>query len=180
MIENVFSPVFSIPAVSFLTFYIKEMWLVTSCFLFIFLKPNNFVEVSGHNLESSQTWGFRIQWLHDKPASNHFVQGGGGLNPLAEVTMNSKGGNSFVLLYQLRPRIRPLDKNRVNLLLFPLYDTYNLCLVHSIVLEIEVEWAHSVCSFSTTKVCIIMHPILQVLQHNGGLCNGCITKRIVL
>ncbi len=35
-------------------------------------KPNswtyNFVEVSGHYLESSQTWGFRIQCLHYKPA----------------------------------------------------------------------------------------------------------------
>jgi hypothetical protein len=35
------------------------------------LKPNswtyNFVEVSGHNLESSQTWDFRIQCLHYKP-----------------------------------------------------------------------------------------------------------------
>ncbi len=27
----------------------------------------NFVEVSGHILESSQTWGFRIQYLHYKP-----------------------------------------------------------------------------------------------------------------
>ncbi len=41
-----------------------------------FLKPNswtyNFVEVSGHNLESSQTWGFRIQFLPYKPVSCHF------------------------------------------------------------------------------------------------------------
>jgi hypothetical protein len=51
------------------------------------LKPNsctcNFVEVSGHNLESPQTWGFRIQCLHYKPVSNDFCS-------------------------QLRPRIRPL------------------------------------------------------------------------
>ncbi len=44
-------------------------------------KPNsctyNFVEVSGHNLESSQTWGFRIQCLHHKPISNHFCWGEG-------------------------------------------------------------------------------------------------------
>ncbi len=47
-----------------------------------FLKPNSWtykiVEVSGHNLESSQTWGFRIQCLHYKPVSNHFCSGGGG------------------------------------------------------------------------------------------------------
>ncbi len=40
------------------------------------LKPNswtyNFVEVSGHNFESSQTWGFPIQCLHYKPVSNQF------------------------------------------------------------------------------------------------------------
>ncbi len=39
-------------------------------------KPNSwtykFVEVSEHNLESSQTWGFHIQCLHYKPVSNHF------------------------------------------------------------------------------------------------------------
>ncbi len=32
----------------------------------------NFVEVSGHNLGSSQTWGFHIQWIHYQPVSNHF------------------------------------------------------------------------------------------------------------
>ncbi len=49
------------------------------------LKPNlwtyNFVEVSWDNLESSQTWGFRIQCLHYKPVSNHLCSmgwGGGG------------------------------------------------------------------------------------------------------
>ncbi len=73
-------------------------------------KPNswtyNFVEVSGHNLDSSQTWGLRVtmftlqtsfkplflgvilkvlrlevsalQYLHYKPVSNHFFSGGGG------------------------------------------------------------------------------------------------------
>ncbi len=39
-------------------------------------KPNswthNFVEVSGHNLESSQAWGFRKQCLQYKTVSNHF------------------------------------------------------------------------------------------------------------
>ncbi len=42
----------------------------------ILLKPTswmcNFVEVSGHNLESSQTWGFYVQCLHYKLVSNHF------------------------------------------------------------------------------------------------------------
>ncbi len=45
-------------------------------------KPNswmyNLVEVSGHNLESSQTWDFRIQYLHYKPVSNHFCSRRGG------------------------------------------------------------------------------------------------------
>ena len=47
--------------------------------IFHLLKPNswtyNFVEVSGHNFESSQTWGFRIQRLHYKPVSEHFCSG---------------------------------------------------------------------------------------------------------
>ncbi len=64
-------------------------------------KPNswmyNFVEVSGHNLESSQTWDFRLQCLHYKPVSNHFCsKGEGEENPLLEVTVNSKKENSFV------------------------------------------------------------------------------------
>ncbi len=45
----------------------------------LILKPNswanNLVEVSGHNLESSQAWGFSIQSLHYKPVSNHFGSG---------------------------------------------------------------------------------------------------------
>jgi hypothetical protein len=40
------------------------------------LKPKswtyNFLEVSGHNIDSSQTWGFRTQCLHYKPVTNHF------------------------------------------------------------------------------------------------------------
>ncbi len=46
------------------------------------LKPKswtyNFVEDSGQNLESSQTWGFCIQCLHYKPVSNHCCSKGGG------------------------------------------------------------------------------------------------------
>ncbi len=59
-------------------------------------RPNswtyNFVEVSGHKLERSQTWGFLIQCLHYRPVSNHFWPPGvgGGGNPLVEVTVNSK------------------------------------------------------------------------------------------
>jgi hypothetical protein len=45
-------------------------------------KPNsstyNFVEVSGHNFERSQTWGCRIQCLHYKPVLTHFCWGKGG------------------------------------------------------------------------------------------------------
>ncbi len=36
------------------------------------------VEVSGHNLESSQTWGSRTQCLYYKPVSNHFCAREGG------------------------------------------------------------------------------------------------------
>ncbi len=61
------------------------------------LKPTSwtydFVKVSGHNIESSQTWGFRIQYLHYKPVSTTIAHGGGGgerYNPLVEVTVNSK------------------------------------------------------------------------------------------
>ncbi len=46
-------------------------------------KPNswtyNFVQVSGHNLESSQTGGFRVQFLQYKRVSNSFCSGGGGV-----------------------------------------------------------------------------------------------------
>ncbi len=39
----------------------------------------NFVEVSGHNLESSQTWKIRLVFtVHYKPVSNHFRSRGGG------------------------------------------------------------------------------------------------------
>ncbi len=56
-------------------------------------KPNswtyNFVEVSGHNLESFQTWAIRIvQCLHYKPVSNHICSRGGVKS--VEVTVNSK------------------------------------------------------------------------------------------
>ncbi len=43
----------------------------------------NFVEVSGHNLESFQTWGFHKQYLHYKPVSNNFCGGGGGVKSVS-------------------------------------------------------------------------------------------------
>ncbi len=47
------------------------------------LKPNswtyNFVNVSGHNVESSQTWGFRMQCLYYTPFSIHFCSRGVGV-----------------------------------------------------------------------------------------------------
>ncbi len=54
------------------------------------LKPSswtcNFVEVSGHNLESSQTWGFQRQCLHYKPAFQiTFAQGRGGLKSVSRL-----------------------------------------------------------------------------------------------
>ncbi len=74
---------------------------VFNCFFVTIQKlnswTNNFVEVSWHNLESSQTWGFHTQCLHYKPVSNTtFARGGGG------------GGKSVRLLSQLHPRVRPL------------------------------------------------------------------------
>ncbi len=37
-----------------------------------------FMSVSGHNLEGSQSWDFRKQCQHYKPVSNHFGSKGGG------------------------------------------------------------------------------------------------------
>ncbi len=61
------------------------------------LKPNswsyNFVEISEHNLESSQTWGFRIQCLrvHYKPVSNNFCsRGRRELDPLVPSTVEGE------------------------------------------------------------------------------------------
>jgi hypothetical protein len=76
--------------VSIFFLFSAHLWM-----FFIVRKPNswtyNFVEVSGHHLESSQTWRFRIQCLHYKPVSNPFARGGG---ELVEVRVNSKEENS--------------------------------------------------------------------------------------
>ncbi len=60
----------------------------------------NFVEVSGHNLESYQTWGFHIKCLPYKPIENHFCSGGrgGGLYLLVDV-VNNKEENSEDLIF---------------------------------------------------------------------------------
>ncbi len=90
------------------------------------LKPNswtyNFIEVSGHNLESSQTWGFRIQCLHYKPVSIHFCWGekwgkicsrgdlwggGGGLKSANRGNCEQQKGKLLRRLSQLCPRIPP-------------------------------------------------------------------------
>ncbi len=68
------------------------------------LKPNswkyNFVEVSGHGLESSQTWGFRIQCLHYILVWNNFCSGGGG----GEYEKLNQ-----TLCSHTRPKLGPLD-----------------------------------------------------------------------
>jgi hypothetical protein len=55
-----------------------------------------FVEVSGHNLGSSQTGGFRTQCLHCYQFQTTFAQerrGVKSISNLAEVTVNSKEEN---------------------------------------------------------------------------------------
>ena len=95
--------------------YVCVMWYVRFLFRHTFiesglaiLKSNswvyNFVEVSGHNPESSQTWGFHI--LHYKPVSNHFCSRGGVKSVRGDCEF--QGEKLLRLLSQLRPRIRPL------------------------------------------------------------------------
>jgi hypothetical protein len=67
----------------------------------------NFDEVSGHSLESSQTWGIRIQCLHYKPVSRHFCSAGRGVKSVNRGDCEKQGGKLLRLLSQLRPRIRP-------------------------------------------------------------------------
>ncbi len=78
------------------------------------LKPNswpfNFVEVSRHNLESSQTWGSCIQCLHNKPVSNHFCfRGEGGIKSVSRGGCEQQGGKLFRFFCQFHPRIQPLE-----------------------------------------------------------------------
>ncbi len=55
----------------------KLFWILVSTSWRI-QEPKNFVQVSGHNLESSQTWGFRIQCLHLQTSFKPLLLGGGG------------------------------------------------------------------------------------------------------
>ncbi len=77
------------------------------------LKPNswakNFVEVSGHNLRSSQTWDFRIQCLHLQTSFKPILLGGGGglklkLKTFVPITFKNSTsvscpGNSLLLTF---------------------------------------------------------------------------------
>ncbi len=69
----------------------------------------NFVEVSGHNPVSSQTWGFHIKCLHNKPVfqTTFTLWGGGGVKSVILGDCEWQGGKLLGLLSQLRPRIRP-------------------------------------------------------------------------
>jgi hypothetical protein len=67
---------------------------------------------SGHNLESSPTWGFRRQCLHYKLVSNQFCskEGGGGVKSVGRGDCEEQWGKLLRLLSRLRPRIRPQDE----------------------------------------------------------------------
>ncbi len=56
--------------------YALLLWILL--FVHTVLKPNswtyNFVEVSGHNLESSQTWSFCMNFLHHREGGMVFYQ----------------------------------------------------------------------------------------------------------
>jgi hypothetical protein len=54
----------------------------------------NFVEVSGHNLENSQTWGSVYNVYIKNQFQITFAQGGGG-GPFVEVTVDSKEEKSY-------------------------------------------------------------------------------------
>ncbi len=95
----------------------------------LLLKPNswtyNFVEVSGHNLESSQTWGFRIQMFTFQPSFKPLLLGGGG-------GVKSVSTGEGKLLSQVPPRIRPLlnclSPCRESVLsLLSLHSQYSIC-----------------------------------------------------
>jgi hypothetical protein len=69
----------------------------------------NFVEVSGHDLESSQAWGFRIQYLHYKPVSNNFCS----------MTFNNSVSDLTIFCYSVSVRrfgsdLRYLDSDSGN------------------------------------------------------------------
>ena len=99
----------------------KTSQLLVTLMIFFLLtkleqKPNlwtyYFVEVSGHNFETYQTWGFRIQYLHFKLVSNHFCSRGRGVKS-SRSSCEYQGGKHLWLMLQLRPRIWPLGKQTV-------------------------------------------------------------------
>ncbi len=75
-------------------------------------KPNswthNFVEISGHKIESSQTWGFHIQCFHCKPVSTHIFTKGGWGGGVKSISRGDWIARRKTRKTQLRPRIRPL------------------------------------------------------------------------
>jgi hypothetical protein len=77
----------------------------------------NFVEVSGHKLESSQTQSLRIQLLYYKPVSNQFWSRGGGVKTISRGGCGQQGGKISRLLSQWRPRIRHLFTATSNFLM---------------------------------------------------------------
>ncbi len=72
-------------------------------------KPNswryNFVEVSGHNFESFQTWGFHIKYLQASYKPLLLGGEGGGIKSVSRGDCEKQGGKLSKLLK--RPRIRP-------------------------------------------------------------------------
>ncbi len=93
----------------------QTTFYVLLAFYSIFSKPNswmyNFTYVSGHNLVSSQAWGFRIQCLLYKPVPNpnHFCSGGGGgRKSVSRSDCEWQGGKLLRLLSQWRPRFGPV------------------------------------------------------------------------
>jgi hypothetical protein len=75
------------------------------------MKVQYFVEVSEHNLASSQTWGFRNPYTLQNQFQTTFAQwaegGGGRVKSVSRDTCEKQGGKLLKLLPQLRPRIRP-------------------------------------------------------------------------
>ncbi len=99
-----------------------QEWSLQKFYIWSVQKPNswtyNFAEVSGHNLESFQTWGFCMDFLNHREGGMVFYQVFL-LSPL-QCTVNEisrqicrgiceqQGGKLLIILFIFRPRIRPL------------------------------------------------------------------------